>query len=40
MHKQFRTIYVPINVVGEVAGSIYFNDALEETKGLGRIMAN
>jgi len=40
MPNQFRTIYIPIRVVGEVAGSVYFKNANGTTKGLGRILIN
>jgi len=40
MPNQFRTIYIPIRVVGEVAGAVYFKNANGTTKGLGRILIN
>ncbi|HET8754223.1 MAG TPA: hypothetical protein VFM59_07660, partial [Salinimicrobium sp.] len=37
--NQFRTIYIPVNVLGEVAGSVYFKDQ-DGIRGQGRIIVN
>ncbi|WP_050915858.1 hypothetical protein [Gillisia marina] len=39
MPNQFRTLYIPIYVVGEVAGFVNFNSGNSQ-KGLGRILVN
>ena len=39
MPNQFRTLYLPIYVVGEVSGSVYFK-AENAKKGIGRILVN
>lgn len=40
MPNQFRTIQIPISVVGEVAGSVYFKNESGSNKGLGRVLIN
>lgn len=38
--NQFGTIYIPISVVGEVSGTVYFKNKSKKTQGLGRVLIN